>query len=66
MRFNGSNYSHSRDSARLTVQFEKIFDLMRDGNWRALFEIADVTGEPPASVSARTWSPCCRTTSALR
>lgn len=52
-KFNGSDYVHERDSGRLSAQFERIFDLMSDGKARTLKEIADVTGDPPASVSAQ-------------
>ncbi len=30
-----------------------MFDTMRDGRWRTLQEIADVTGDPQASISAQ-------------
>lgn len=34
-------------------QLVRVRELMRDGKWRTLSEIADVTGDPEASVSAR-------------
>lgn len=38
---------------RLGAQLRRIFQLMRDGRWRTLDEIAEVTGDPAASVSAQ-------------
>lgn len=52
-RFNGSDYDHERDAARLAGQLQRIIELMRDGEWRALREIAAATGAPEASVSAQ-------------
>lgn len=53
MRFNGSNYDRNRDDDRLSAQYDRIFMLMQDGKWRALFEISNLTGDPPASISAQ-------------
>ena len=53
MRFDGSDYDQERDAPRLSSQFKRVFDLMQDGEWRALREIADLTGDPEASVSAQ-------------
>jgi len=39
--------------ARLTGQICRVFDLMSDGQPRTLEEIAEKTGDPPASVSAQ-------------
>lgn len=52
-RFNGADYDHRRDAPRLTNQLRRIFDLMRDGQWRTLREIADATGDPESSISAQ-------------
>lgn len=38
---------------RLHAQQVRILELMRDGRWRTLQEIADVTGDPTPSVSAQ-------------
>ena len=51
--FDGSDYDHNRDSQRLSKQQEKIFNLMRDGEWRTLKHIAYVTSAPETSVSAQ-------------
>ena len=51
--FAGSDYVPERDDKRLLGQFEKVRALMLDGEWRTLQQIADATGEPPASISAQ-------------
>ena len=53
MRFNGPAYSPEHDQARLTGQCQRVFDLMRDGTWRTLDEIAASVNAPAASVSAQ-------------
>jgi hypothetical protein len=53
LRFDGDDYSPPRDDARLSSQYQRIYDLMKDGNWRTLGVIEDVTGDPPASISAQ-------------
>ena len=52
-RFNGPAYDPARDNARLGGQILRIFDLMQDGNWRTLREIAQATGDPESSISAQ-------------
>ena len=51
--FNGSDYNHQRDGERLNQQYKTIFNLMSDGVYRTLQQISDVTGHPPASISAQ-------------
>jgi hypothetical protein len=51
--FNGPTYDEGFDRARLARQHERIRDLMIDGVWRTLDEIADITGDPAASISAQ-------------
>lgn len=53
MRFNGSDYDPEEDDERLSQQHIRIRSLMLDGAWRTLAEIAQATGDPPASVSAQ-------------
>lgn len=53
IRFNGSDYSPKHDNVRLTKQIKRVFDLMKDGEWRTLDEIAFNTDDPEASVSAQ-------------
>ncbi len=52
-RFNGHVYDPEFDQGRLTGQIKRVHSLMIDGGWRTLDEIADTTGDPPASVSAQ-------------
>lgn len=49
----GPAYEEALDKSRLTEQLERIRDLMVDGDWRTLGEIAAITGDPEASVSAQ-------------
>jgi len=51
--FDGLTYDHKRDGERLTKQLEAVRDLMADGKWRTLKQIADDTNAPEASVGAR-------------
>lgn len=51
--FAGSDYDHARDAARLTLQHERVLAVMLDHKPHTLSEIAEVTGDPPASVSAQ-------------
>jgi alkylated DNA nucleotide flippase Atl1 len=52
-RFDGAAYDHAVDHPRLSGQLLRVFDHMRDGRWQTLQQIADATGDPPASVSAQ-------------
>lgn len=52
-RFNGSDYSPEFDNQRLGKQHERIKSVMVDGKWRTLAEIARITKDPPASISAQ-------------
>jgi hypothetical protein len=51
--FNGADYEPCRDSARLSAQHNRIKNLMLDGQARTLGQIAEVTGDPEASISAQ-------------
>lgn len=51
--FDGPAYEAAVDRERLAGQLERIRDLMLDGRWRTLDEIAAATGAPAASVSAQ-------------
>lgn len=53
MRFNGPAYDPERDDERLSGQILRVFNLMRDGAWRTLEQIAATTGDPHASISAQ-------------
>ena len=51
--FDGATYDRERDGERLGRQLAAVRQLMQDGLWRTLAEIADHTGEPEASISSR-------------
>jgi hypothetical protein len=51
--FNGEDYDPLRDNSRLSAQLNRIKNLMFDGKSRTLREIAEVTGDPEASISAQ-------------
>jgi len=53
IRFDGRTYDQEKDGERLRRLFDRVFALMRDGEWRTLAEIQQVTGGSEASVSAR-------------
>jgi hypothetical protein len=52
-RFDGVVYDPALDDDRLRRQLGRVWDLMRDGCWRTLFEISDETGDPQTSTSAQ-------------
>jgi hypothetical protein len=52
-RFDGDVYQHAIDFSRLKGQILRVYQLMRDGRWRTLEEIAHGTGDPVASVSSQ-------------
>lgn len=49
--FYGSDYVHEHDHARLTGQLLRVYEVMRDGQWRTLDEIRAITGDLDASIS---------------
>ena len=51
--FNGSDYVPHFDDTRLKGQMKRIYDVMKDGKFRTLSEIEQLTGEPQASISAQ-------------
>lgn len=51
--FDGDTYDPERDGVRLTTQMGRVIDVMRDGKWRTLKELADAAAASEASVSAR-------------
>lgn len=52
-KFSGSTYSEQHDRHRLESQFMKVFNLMKDGQWRTLGEIREAVGSSEAGISAR-------------
>ena len=51
--FSGPAYDPLVDRERLTKQHARVLDLMRDGHWRTLQEIASTTGDPEPSIGAQ-------------
>ncbi len=51
--FNGADYVPIRDNPRLNAQIYRVFCCMIGGEWRTLDEIAKITNDPPASISAQ-------------
>lgn len=49
----GETYDEALDGERLGRQCQSVLDCMSDGRWRSLRDIANETGEPEASISAR-------------
>jgi hypothetical protein len=52
-RFDGPAYDPKYDHARLTGQLSRVFNCMKDSHWRTLDEIAKLTNDPHASISAQ-------------
>ena len=52
-KFSGDTYDAKRDGRRLNRQLLAVWMVVRDERWRTLGQIADETGEPEASISAR-------------
>lgn len=53
VRFDGADYKPKRDDVRLSGQILRIFNAMKDGGWRSLGRISQLTMDPEASVSAQ-------------
>ena len=53
LRFDGETYDPDRDRERLSRQLYAVLDVMKDGKWRTLPDLANATQSPEASVSAR-------------
>ncbi len=51
--FDGQTFNHARDHERLTGQLWDIYAIMKDQCWHTLGELAEATGEPEPSISAR-------------
>lgn len=49
----GADFDESKDGERLRTQMGRVFALMRDGQWRTLATISNVTGAPESSASAQ-------------
>ena len=53
MVFDGADYIAQRDQQRLAGQILRVYEVMADGRWRTLRELADASGAPEASASAQ-------------
>lgn len=53
LNFDGATYKVKHDGARLTKQLKRVFNIVKDGRWRTLGEIATATGDHEQSISAR-------------
>jgi len=53
LRFDGDDYSPERDNPRLKGQLLRVWDVMKDGRWRTLRDISNITNDPEASISAQ-------------
>lgn len=52
-RIDGETFERKLDGERLSGQLARVLAVMRDGEWRTLDELSELTDSPPASVSAR-------------
>lgn len=52
-RRDGATFEHAADGKSFGAQHQAVFELMRDGKWRTLFEIEEALEFPQASISAR-------------
>jgi len=52
-QFDGSTFQPERDGERLRSQLQRVRDLMIDGQWRTLAQLAQHVGGSEAGVSAR-------------
>ena len=51
--FDGPVYEAAYDKIRLTGQVNRVFNAMKDGRWRTLREIHNLTTAPESSISAQ-------------
>ena len=49
----GATFDYARDARRLAGQHARVLAFLRDSQWHTLSQIAEATGDPEASVSAR-------------
>lgn len=49
----GETYDAEKDGKRLGAQLVRVFEAMQDGSWHTLGDLAHLTGDPEASISAR-------------
>jgi len=49
----GATFDALLDKVRLNKQLRRVFEVVRDGHWRTLRELEEITEDPQASISAR-------------
>jgi len=49
----GTTFDPARDAERLAGQHATVLGIMRDGVWRTLYQLEQLTGIPTQSISAR-------------
>ncbi len=49
----GETYEPERDYARLNAQHLRVYEAMKDIEWKTLRQVSIITGDPEASISAR-------------
>ena len=53
-RFDGATYQAEKDQARLGAQLQRVLNVMQSSPaWLTLRDLANATGDPEASISAR-------------
>ena len=50
--FYGAGYIEERDHSRLKTKSQRVFEIMKDGQWWTLSDLEKITGSPQASISA--------------
>lgn len=51
--FDGATYERDKDQMRLNAQLWRVCVVIQDRQWYSLAELAEATGDPEASISAR-------------
>jgi hypothetical protein len=51
--FDGETYDPPKDQKRLTRQLERVYEVVKGGEWHTLAGISDITGDPEGSIGAR-------------
>jgi len=53
IHFQGDSYNPAFDCERLNAQQRRVHDALLNAGWKTLRQVADMTGDPEASISAR-------------
>lgn len=49
--FAGDDYVDTRDRGRLGKQLQRVYDVMKDGQWHPIHDVAERTGGPVQSIA---------------